>query len=275
MNEHIPRHRLEELAGASVPAELSAHLEGCPRCAARLAGIEEARAQYLAQAPAQELARRAMARFPVSASLGERLGRWFSPRSAGLGLGLAAAAALAFIWLRPGAEDSPPSAIRLKGGPSLRVFVKRGQATVELTDGAEVASGDQLAFAYTLPEPRHLVLLGGDRSETMTVYFSSSETASGPLAAGRAQLPVGVELDAHPGEERLVAVFSPSPLDEAAVRRAWTGARDAGVEVVEYRLRKAQGSARRRPSPSGPATSSEGQPSEAEPDSRSAPPERP
>jgi hypothetical protein len=82
-----------------------------------------------------------------------------------------------------------------------------------------------LAFVYSLDRPRHLLLLGIDDAGTVTRYFPAQGTGGAPLAASpHAQLPVGIELDARKGEERLYGLFSDSVLDEAEARRALTQA---------------------------------------------------
>ncbi len=137
--------------------------------------------------------------------------RWFGPAA----LFVAAAAALLLVWLR-----SEP-AIRYKGGHSFQVFVQQHGAPELLADGQALAAGDQLAFAYSLSEPRYLLLLSIDDTGEITKYYPVDAASESPLRpAARAPLSVGVELDAHRGEERLVALFSREPLDEARVRDA-------------------------------------------------------
>jgi hypothetical protein len=81
-----------------------------------------------------------------------------------------------------------------------------------------------------------LLLLGIDDAGTITRYFPDGNIVqSSALAAGAGrQLPVGVELDARPGRERLIALFSAAPLDEvsarAALAAAWRTARAQGKD---------------------------------------------
>jgi hypothetical protein len=51
----------------------------------------------------------------------------------------------------------------------------------------------------------------------MTQYFPAPGAAPTLLPAGRGQLPVGIELDDRPGEERFRAVFSAAPGGEGEV----------------------------------------------------------
>ena len=211
MSEHLPRRRLEDMTGADEAARV--HLEGCARCAERRDRLEAARRRYLEAHPAADFVR------AVRARAGARP-RVLRPRRVfALGLGLAAAAALLLLLRR---DDDP--GIRLKGGASLRVFVEREGRSLELHDGDAVAPRERLAFAYSLPEPRYLVLWGEDSSGEMTQYFPAPGAAPALLPAGRGQLPVGVELDDRPGEERFRAVFSAAPVGEG--------------EAVTIRLRK-------------------------------------
>src|SRR5688572_29525344 len=165
MTEHIPRHRLEEPKLAELDRR---HLEICPACAGRRAGIEEARAAFLAAHSPAAFARRVLARAAAPATVWQRLQARFSRRGAAFSLAAAAALVLVVVWRAPGGGGD---AIRLKGTSSLRVFVERPGGSAELHDGDPVAAGDRLAFACHLSAPRFVVLWGMDPSGTMTRYY--------------------------------------------------------------------------------------------------------
>lgn len=195
MTPHLPRHQLEELAADRGRAD--SHLDACAQCTARLRALERARASFLARRDPQSFALTLVARRPKPSAT--RFAPYF----------LAAAAAIMLLWLRPDSD-----AVRYKGSAQkLQTFVQRAGQVQALADGQPLAAGDQLAFVYTLSEPRHLLLISIDETGAIARYYS------GPLEpATRAQLPVGIELDAHRGEERLFALFSREPIDEARVR---------------------------------------------------------
>jgi hypothetical protein len=254
MTEHLSRHQLERLianelgtdARPSTRSDLraQAHVLGCDVCTTRKRSIETARAQFLALRPAAEFAQAVLVRAgnapepPVLDS---------APRKRALLLGLGgsvlAAAAAMLLWLDSPRAPESSETIRLKGTSSLEVFVKRGELITPIRDGDALAAGDQLGFVYTLSEPRHLLLLGVDERGAITRYYPADGASSAPLAAGaRVQLPLGVELDAQRGQERVIAFFAQAPLEEARVRSALlaevervrrAGRGLAGIETID------------------------------------------
>ena len=153
-------------------------------------------------------------------------------------LAAACATALMVIAARPALVVPVAPAIRFKGEAALlQTYVRRGAETRVLRSGEALYAGDQLAFKYTLAQPRHCLLLGIDDAGTITRYFPEATLAPvAVLPAGVRTLPIGIELDAHKGQERLVALFSETPLDEQRVRSALSAAfraaraRSAGLE---------------------------------------------
>jgi hypothetical protein len=142
---------------------------------------------------------------------------------AGAAGSMVVAAALLLWFGRHTLDGATAPDIRLKGGVSLRVLAKHGDRVVQLSDGDALLPGDELAFEYAIDRPQYVQLLGIDDSGTVTRYFPQSGTpdATSPIRVSRrAQLPVGIQLDARKGEERLYAVFSDTLLGEAEVRAA-------------------------------------------------------
>ncbi|HTU62866.1 MAG TPA: DUF4384 domain-containing protein, partial [Polyangiales bacterium] len=132
------------------------------------------------------------------------------------------------------------SAIRYRGASvSLQAYVQGGAGVHALRDGEVLSGGAQLAFAYTLSEPQHLLLFGIDDAGTITRYFPDEDIAeASALPAGaKRQLPVGIELDARRGRERLIALFSSEPLARdaarAALESAWHQMRARGKGISE------------------------------------------
>jgi len=233
MSEHLARHALEELAidKVRVAPELRLHLAECEHCTRRLHSMEQARAQHALEHPAGDFARlvtKAAAARRSAAPPRLHL-RW--PLLGGALTMVAVAVAL----LMP----SKP-VIRYRGsGIALQAYVRSGAGIRELREGEGLSAGTQLAFSYTLAEPQHLLLFGVDDGGTITRYFPDGSIAhTSALAAGATrQLPVGIELDARRGRERLIALFSDAELDEAraraAIETAWREARTRGKSVTE------------------------------------------
>lgn len=232
MSEHPPRHQLEALLADSVrvarASELRAHLAVCERCSERLRNMEEARAAFTREHSASDFARRVMT--------SRRPPRRHKYVWAAAGCGALALAAAVLLMLR----DHSEAAIRYRGAAvSMQAYVQHGTGVHVLHDGDVLAGGTQLAFAYTLSEPQHLLLFGMDDAGTLTRYFPDGSIAqSSALPAGaKRQLPVGIELDARPGRERLIALFSTEPLDQDAARGAlestWRQMRARGKSIRE------------------------------------------
>ncbi len=204
MSPHLPRHQLEELAVRD-DAMLRAHVDGCGACSARLQALLSARASFVQERDPQAFARRVFSQRRSR----RRPTHWLWAAA------LASAAALLLIWVRD--DDT----IRYKGGHNFQVFVQRHGSPEILADGQPLAAGDQLAFAYSLAEPRYLLLLSIDDTGAITKYYPLDARSGSPLGpTTRRPLPVGIELDAHRGEERLVALFSRTPIDETRARDA-------------------------------------------------------
>jgi hypothetical protein len=230
VTDHLTRVQLEQLVADDlrVAAALRVHAASCDRCAVRRLALERARARYVTLHPAAEFARQVVERANLPAPVvrkSRRIPYVLAPLA-----GVAAIAVALSAWLQP-------SAIRTKGAVSLEVIAKRGAIQNPLADGESLTAGDQLAFAYTLDRPRYLLLIGVDASGEVTRYYASPS----PLAAAtrRAQLPVGIELDASRGDERVYALFADTALDEGKIRAAVreglaeARARGRGVDALE------------------------------------------
>lgn len=252
MTEHPPRHQLEDFladaARVSRASELRAHLAVCERCSERLRNMEGARAAFAREQSASDFARKVMAARPESrpgcaragafarkgmATRRTALRRGYAWATASGALALAAVAMLAL-------PDSSDDAIRYRGtSVSLQAYVQHGTGVHALRDGEALPGGTQLAFAYALSEPQHLLLFGIDDAGTITRYFPDSSIAqpSALPAGAKRQLPVGIELDARRGRERLIALFSTEPLDREAARgaleSAWRQVRAHGKDISE------------------------------------------
>jgi hypothetical protein len=235
-NLHPPRHLLETLAVDQDPSrapQARRHVAGCRDCRSRLDDIGRARAAYLAAYPAADFARQVTARAERSrrahtAATGAVPGdrsvvgwgrRLWLAGAGGLVLALGAVVLLAIPSSRAPLE---PDEIRLKGGVTWSVFANRRTRTWPVTDGEALKPGDHLAFAYAVPQDRYLVLLGIDDAGTITQYGPDGSPVR--LTRGQGRVPFAIELDARPGEEQLIALFSQTPLDVAAAKQVLAAA---------------------------------------------------
>ena len=230
MSEHLPRHLLEaflfESGHMSRAPELRAHLAACAHCSGRLRNMEDARAAFAREHSASEFARKVMAAGRPAPRRGYA---W-----------AAACGALALVALAWALHEPPEAAIRYRGaGVALQAYVQGENGVQALQDGDVLSGGARLAFTYSLNERQHLLLFGIDDTGAITRYFPDGEIVqSSALPAGaKRQLPVGIELDARRGRERLIALFSTRALDHAAARTAlesaWRQARARGRGISE------------------------------------------
>lgn len=224
MSEHLARHALERLVANdprdAIAPELRAHLASCEHCTQRFRGIVRARDEYAATRSAARFAADVATRAALREPARSRWQRLRVPAAAMLAIAAAALIAFATTHVH---EDR----IVYKGPlTQLQFYVKHGEQTRLVVSGDALAAGDQLAFTYSVTQPQHLLLFGIDDAGTITRYFPEPTLApDAVLPAGVArQLPVGIELDARRGQERLIALFSATPLDEARARDALSAA---------------------------------------------------
>ncbi|MBF5041648.1 DUF4384 domain-containing protein [Aggregicoccus sp. 17bor-14] len=207
-----PAAVLEALsAGERVPEPTRAHVQACPDCSAQLQALQSAQAAFLQARPPERFLRQVERR--EEAPKPSRLPRLL-PLIGGL---LVPLVAIVLFAPRGGQHPHEDPGVTLKGG-GLRVAVARGgSGAPELleNDGA-VRAGDALRFSYEAPGPGHLLVLELDGRGEASVFHPFNGATSTPLAAGQRDfLPGSVVLDAAPGPELLVAVFSPRPLEAA------------------------------------------------------------
>ncbi len=187
------------------------HLSGCADCGERLEAIRAEMA-----APLPELApvgRRAPvhAEEPgLFASL-QRL-RWFV---GGVGAAVAAAA-VALVVMMPSIEDELGGEFRDRGAAlSFEVYRKDDKGAVRVQDGDGVRPGDRLGFRVASQEGGHLIVMGIDSTASAYPCYPS-DPSSGPVAWTASPVPVqldaAIELDATPGQERLIALLCERPV---------------------------------------------------------------
>ncbi len=210
-----------------------AHLESCAQCR----GLFEEAQQSQNQVRATVLPR-------TREAVVERAGRERNPlrrflRLQFVGPLVAAAAAVALVvGVRGPAEPD----ILLKGGPSLQLFARKGDAVVAVGPETVLGAGDRVRFVVDPGDERYLIIASIDSREVVSIYFPSEGTQSGQVPAGKAELPGSIELDDAPGTERVFALFSREPLAleqvKALLASGAEGLEGLDARVVEARLSK-------------------------------------
>ncbi len=244
--DELARFEAQGLAPAPAAA-VSAHLEACARCRARIAGLAQERQAFLAEHPFATLPRPAReAPAPRSAEPSRGLRRvlawlvgpsfWAGPAWAGAG---ALALALLVVALSPSPQPTPPGGgTRLKGERALSFVALRDGRPEEGRPGGHYRQGDRIQLRYSSPQPGYLLVVSLDGRGAVTVFYDDAGHSL-PVDAGHARLlDESVELDDARGPERVLACFSETPLSSevvlAAARRALAdaGGDPAAVEQL-------------------------------------------
>jgi len=195
MSDHPSFLQLDRHALGVGVAATADHVKGCAQCQAHLEKCEQ---PLSVPAWARDLSR-------------PRRFRWLgAPQLAAFGACAAAVAIAVALWPRPHAEGE----IGVKGNPSVAVYMKRGEH-VSLWDGrTPLRAGDSVQLKVA-PE-------GFGRVAVASIEGGAAkELYAGPVASRDATLlPQSWTLDAAPGPEALLIVFSNAPLSADQLRSA-------------------------------------------------------
>jgi hypothetical protein len=218
----FPSPHLSEYAIDLGGAQVASHAAICPSCAARVAAARRAMDEFetlVHPATSATVRQRVMtARRPPPRPHARA---WWLVAG-----GAAAAAAVVLIVGRPGLLDRPtgaPSSVSLEAptgikGParppvSFDLFAKRGASVFQVSRGVKLQPGDAVRLVYRGDRARYLAVYGTpadgttrtDGSRMARLYPDDRQAAR--VAPGDA-LPGAFILDAHGGQERLVAVYA-------------------------------------------------------------------
>lgn len=193
--------RLEAYFARESMPEVEAHLPSCGACAAYVKSLEDERAAFAVQFPTDAL----LARRP-QASAPKRV--WW-PWAL---VGVAASLAMVFAVTRVKEDD-----VHLKGSAFSVVVLSPGETQPRaVVHGERLAAGDSLRFRYEAPAAGQLVVLDLDATgPSVLVPVGASTPLS--IEAGSVTLPGSIVLDAAVGPEWLVAVYSETPFELAAL----------------------------------------------------------
>ncbi len=191
-----PRVRLEAHSAGEEPA-LAAHVTSCPHCGPYVSSLRSNSEAYVRARPPEMFLQQLDRRPPPAKA------RFWWP--ALLGAALSVGVVTLLLWPDP----APDSKIK---GDSFQIFLKRGEADpTPVRMDQSVRPGDRLRFAYDAPVAGWLAVFELDGTEEVELRTSRE------LSAGTTILSGAAELDAAPGPEWFVAVFSAKPLDLEAL----------------------------------------------------------
>jgi hypothetical protein len=207
---------LDRHALGVVRADVAAHVTSCESCQARLAH----------PGPAPEIP--AWAR-----QLAPRRGSWFSwpalTRTRALAFAVTALACAALVWTAGGnfitrlaGSGATEDYVGTKGGPSLWLYVKRGDR-VALWNGSDpVMPGDLLQLKVQPDRFTHINVFAANKTPGAYTTLYDATIASGQPTT----LPSSFRVDAESGDEALLVVLGPESISPGEV--ATVLARDKG-----------------------------------------------
>jgi len=212
------------------------HLTQCRPCQQRFEAIQSELAEplpvlVLERKAGAELVRDQQQRDAEIIPLHVRRVRMFA---GGVGAVVAMAAALLVVFL-PQVQDQLDPEFQARGSElSFEVWRQDGEEAVLTHDGDGVRSGDRLAFRVSNRDAGHLLVVGIDSQlEPYPCFPPDATVGSAPWEASPAltQLASAIELDATPGQERIVALLCQQPTDLASVAPLL---RDAASSTAEW-----------------------------------------
>lgn len=197
MSEHpsylaLDRHHL------APDAAIALHAESCARCRAHLAGLQPPAAipAWVGQGQVRERGSAATTPALIGRAQSARR-RWM------VGASLLAAAALLF-WLRPHSEE-----VREKGGPDVRVHLKRGESVAPWDGRLRLRAGDRLRLQIATAGYRFVSVAAADG----TVLYAGAVPPTGSTL-----LPTSFRVDGADPEETLDVLLAPAPVPAVAHR---------------------------------------------------------
>lgn len=233
----VERYFLEE-ANADERKETDRHLQGCGRCQEHLDFLSRERHAYLAVRPFTSFAAKHLEKQAPAPgfSFGPLLGSKWLPV---LGGALAVVALVAVIRFQGGGMgEAPVEDVAYKGGEALSFHYSRDGKVQEGDVAAEYRAGDALQFSYDAGKKSHVALLSVDAGGKVSLYRDGSGPVSFAAKAGKVEpFPFSLTLDAAPGHELFVALFSHGPVEDAALEAWLAGAYKAAAGDMEA-LRK-------------------------------------
>lgn len=218
----LERHLLDPAA-----SPVRGHVEGCARCAARLAEMKRQGEEFL-----QFVFPATVEKVEEAAEKGARRFSWiqiFAPISA-----VAAGAAALFLLVQPASDGFPAGydGIKGSGGVGLSVFLNGASGAHAAREGEAVPAAGAMRFRIQVTrDPCHLWIVSVDAAGQVSRLFPT-QGDGGALVATRFEIPGGALLDGKTGPERVFAICTRQPIFYAAVERAVQAAAARGEAAV-------------------------------------------
>jgi hypothetical protein len=200
---HLTELALEQLALPAAP--LDSHVQGCPACQQRLSAIRSERASFIQDHPAERVIAPAL---EIARVRPRRWLRWTLAGAAPVAVGLL------LVFLLPLLRDHEG----IKGGPAVRLFVKRAEAVWQAAPGERFLPGDALRVQVTSGKAGYVRLFAQDGWRVLPLApdaeHEPGQLAQGiPVGAGEPlDLPGSLVLNESPGSDALLVLVSEEPL---------------------------------------------------------------
>jgi hypothetical protein len=124
-------------------------------------------------------------------------------------------------------SENSENTVRTKGlQPALFLSVIRGAGAIQLNDGDQVQSSDEIQISYRASGNRYGIIVSVDAEKSVSLHFPASVNAAQELKKGaQVKIPTAFKLDEKPGFERFFffAAEKPLPLKKIMAELAKTG----------------------------------------------------
>lgn len=220
---HLSSETIDLLLMAALTGEKEtsarAHLDACATCQKRWAELNEDKQRF-----EQFVFPRTVGKLEERIANESPFARWnLNWRMLVPLIGSAVAASLALaVYLggdRTKTEDDVY--IGVKGGASLEVVANRAESgQFPVRPGTVLKPKDRIRFVVNTAGSKYVMIASRDGAGAFSVYYPYGATQSGEVTPGHVELPKSIELDEVTGTERIVAVFSESPVEANAVKAA-------------------------------------------------------
>jgi hypothetical protein len=232
------------LSALSAPEanEAKHHIDSCESCRTRWRELNEDKERFEQFVFARTLPK---VEARVAASRGSFFDR-FRLKILIPTLAVAGAAAAVAFTTGPGTQTEDDSYVGMKGmaAPSFEVVAMRGAGQFPVKEDTVLHPSDRIRFVVSPAGAKYLMVASTDGAGVFSVYHPFGAAQAHPVEkAGRFELPGAVELDDTLGSEKLVAVFSETPITaaqvEAALKLDAKNPKLPGVSFVFREFRKA------------------------------------
>ncbi len=193
-------------------SQVSAHVDGCPRCRERLQRMRSEGADFARNV------------FPLTVDAVEQAAarpRWWRWRA--LILPVPALAAVAAVLFLVSPTTPPDDYIGLKGGAKplgLTLFTPGPRGIAPVVEGGTVSAGAAIRFRVRTLAGCHLWIVSLDGVGAVSRLYPASGDRGEWIPAGEHDLPGGAILDARAGPERVYALCTPHAFPRSSVESA-------------------------------------------------------